>query len=377
MKNICIYNASWSTFGGGDKFPCLMAVVMARTCRVRLLVDNSLFTKENIRSYFNLDTEGVEIKTVTRRNVREHLAAADIGVVLSNFIPFGNHAKKNVYLLQIPFVPITLNTIIAKTMRGEVKDAAKDVLRRRLLHDARNADLVLTNSRFVHDFLETNFNIRSNVLYPPIEDFWDKPAKGNVILSVGRIFRGLYNDKRYDILITALKRLYRNLPNTSWQYRIVGSCGTDAASVAYLEELREAARGYPIYFHVNVSHEELKRHYNEATIFWHAAGYGADEDKFPERTEHFGMSTAEAMSAECIPIVINKGGQKEIVVHGKSGFLWNTLDELIKCSMQVMANPEQLVHIQQEVRKRIKDFSYEQFSNRLLSFFQPLLDEDL
>jgi glycosyltransferase involved in cell wall biosynthesis len=34
------------------------------------------------------------------------------------------------------------------------------------------------------------------------------------------------------------------------------------------------------------------------------------------------------MAAGCVPVVVNKGGQPEIVEHGKNGFVWNTLDEL-------------------------------------------------
>ena len=34
------------------------------------------------------------------------------------------------------------------------------------------------------------------------------------------------------------------------------------------------------------------------------------------------------MAAGCVPVVINKGGQPEIVEHGVSGFVWETLDEL-------------------------------------------------
>ena len=44
--------------------------------------------------------------------------------------------------------------------------------------------------------------------------------------------------------------------------------------------------------------------------------------------EHFGITTVEAMAAGCVPVVINKAGQREIVEDGVSGFLWNTWGEL-------------------------------------------------
>jgi glycosyltransferase involved in cell wall biosynthesis len=73
---------------------------------------------------------------------------------------------------------------------------------------------------------------------------------------------------------------------------------------------------------------KLKKLYQEAKIFWHAAGYPHDPNLLPHVMEHFGIVTVEAMSAGCVPVVINKGGQPEIVEHGVSGFLWSTLEEL-------------------------------------------------
>jgi glycosyltransferase involved in cell wall biosynthesis len=78
----------------------------------------------------------------------------------------------------------------------------------------------------------------------------------------------------------------------------------------------------------NLDLASLKRLYEKAKIFWHAAGYGEDEDMRPELSEHFGIVTVEAMASGCIPIVINKGGQPEIVRHGVNGFVWDTLKEV-------------------------------------------------
>src|SRR5260370_621248 len=66
----------------------------------------------------------------------------------------------------------------------------------------------------------------------------------------------------------------------------------------------------------------------QSAIYWHAAGLGNDDAAHPEQTEHFGITTVEAMAAGCVPVVINKAGQRETVEHGVSGFLWDTPDEL-------------------------------------------------
>ena len=77
----------------------------------------------------------------------------------------------------------------------------------------------------------------------------------------------------------------------------------------------------------NLGRDCLKKYFELAKVFWHAAGYGESEQR-PEMFEHFGIVTVEAMAAGCVPVVINKGGQSEIVRHGVSGFLWDTFDEL-------------------------------------------------
>jgi glycosyltransferase involved in cell wall biosynthesis len=115
----------------------------------------------------------------------------------------------------------------------------------------------------------------------------------------------------------------------------------------------------------------LRRYYNEATLFWHAAGFGVDEWKHPERAEHFGMSTLEAMSARCVPVVINRGGQKEIVLHGESGYLWNDIDELVEYSLQLMNSPQLLAAMQANARERFRHFDREHFAAKLLSILQP------
>jgi hypothetical protein len=58
---------------------------------------------------------------------------------------------------------------------------------------------------------------------------------------------------------------------------------------------------------------------------WHATGYGFDAEQYPAKQEHFGMTTVEAMSAGAVPVVLNTGGQREIVTHGDDGFLWGEL----------------------------------------------------
>lgn len=56
--------------------------------------------------------------------------------------------------------------------------------------------------------------------------------------------------------------------------------------------------------------------------------------------EAFGRVTVEAMSA-CLPVIgKNSGGTPEIVVHGETGFLYNSTDELVEYMTRLVRNPE-------------------------------------
>jgi len=374
MTRVFLFDSSWKTYGGGEKFVCAIADALAAEdgYDVTLLLDSPRVTADELRRRFNVRLDRTTCRYVRRGKVRATLHSADIGIITSKVFPFGNHARKNVYILQMPFRRMGPLQILRRALTESPQAAAKDLLRLGLLHDARSASLVIMYSEFCRQQIQKSHHLCAQVLYPPIDDFAGHLPKERIILSVGRFFKGLYNDKRYDILIDAFKQLHQRLPDRSWEYHLVGSCSSDPASRAFLSWLENASRGFPIRIHVNASYDELKQYYQRATFFWHAAGYGIDEDVYPDRTEHFGMSTVEAMSAGCIPFAVNAGGQKEIVSHGKSGYLWNTVGELIGETLDVMLNPERVPPMQREARKRFTDFSPEKFTRHVLSLFQQL-----
>lgn len=338
-KYIHLYTSYWSTFGGGEKYVLLLADALAKLpdVSVTLLSSEPRITKTQLEQFVGTRLENIEYRVIRNRNeIKSSTEGTDLFVCLSNFRTVTSSARRHIQLLQIPYGRISARTVLGRLARAQMKEAAKDLLRLQLLRFSRErADLVVTNSRFVQQTLQRNFRVASQVLHPPIQDFAKEGfSRKNVILSVGRFFRGLYNEKRYDVLTEAFRQVSRS-ELAGWEYHIVGNAGEDRTTRDCLHELQEANRGYPVYFHVNEPYESLVRLYNEAAIFWHAAGYGVDETRDPERVEHFGMTTAEAMSAGCIPVVINKGGQREIVAHGVDGFLWQTTDDLLEQTVRI------------------------------------------
>ena len=359
--------------GGGEKYLLSIADVLAATGRhrVQLLSDSPGPTLDKYRAYFNLVLPDVELLQCPPSALRRLMGRAELTVIQSNFRSYGLPAPRTAYILQVPYGPITALTLASEAVSGSVKDSLKNVMRTGLYRTDRRSFLALANSAFSAAALRKHHRIDARVLYPSIDSFKPAATKRPFILSVGRFFRGLYNDKRYDVLLDAFRQLREGLPAGSpWEYHIAGSCGVDAAARLCLSGLRRAAEGLPVHFHPDASYAELSGLYSEATVFWHAAGFGVDEDRHPERAEHFGMSPAEAMGAGCIPVVAARGGQKEIVSHSESGYLWNTVDELVSLTSTLCSSTSDLKGMATAARERSAAFSRERFAERCLALFE-------
>jgi len=359
--------------GGGEKYVLIVAYLLSNLhdIHVTLLSTDKNIDKQILEKFSNLNLSGIEYKCVNDfREAKGLIKNKDIFICLSNVRIFKTNASVHIQLLQIPFNRINLETIIKKRF----KEAIKDLFRQKLLKFAKEeADIVITNSIFVHDVLKNNYGIHSEVLFPPIQDFFSEEfQKKNIILSVGRLFYGFYNNKRYDILTEAFRELYsRGI--IDWEYHIVGNVANDRHTRKMISELQNMNKYYPVFFHFNEPYESLKKYYNEATIFWHAAGYDVDENKYPENVEHFGMTTVEAMSAGCIPIVHNSGGQKEIITNGLNGFLWQKKEELIDFTIKIIKNKPDLINLKHNARKRFRDFEISKFNKKLLEIITPVI----
>lgn len=227
---------------------------------------------------------------------------------------------------------------------------------------------IICNSKFTQNFIEKYLGCSSNVLYPPVDILKFNPAKikTNSILSVGR-FDNILNAKKQDILIEAFKRLCHQQERLDWKLILLGGSLLSEETNSFLKYLRKLARGYPVEFLINPSFEVLKNYYSEAKIYWHAAGFGVDEDNHPEATEHFGISTVEAMASGAVPVVVSKGGLKEIVNNNQNGFLWQDVDGLVNQTLSLIKSPQRLNLLSQAALLSCQQFSKENFQKKFIS----------
>ena len=221
---------------------------------------------------------------------------------------------------------------------------------------------LVSNSEFTRGWVQRYWGADTSVLCPPVTL---QPAgeKEPIILNVGRFFAADQGHSKKQLeLVRAFRRLH-DAGGRGWTLHLVGGCAADGQP--YLEAVRSAAEGYPVELHVNTSGETLRDLYRRASIYWHASGLGEDARRHPDRLEHFGITTVEAMSAGAVPVVVGLAGQLETVRHGVDGYHFDTIDELVALTRALVEDPDDLRRMSASARRRAADFSVQAFEGRL------------
>lgn len=338
MKRAAIYNPYLDTLGGGERYTMTVAYVLKKHgWNVEVEWKNPKIAKW-LEERLGIDLSGIEMVPNISKG-----AGYDLVFWLSDGSIPALFGKKNILHFQTPF-----HDIGGKSLFNRLK----------LL----KISSILCNSRFTKSFIDKEYGVESIVLYPPVsvEEFMpDK--KENIILSVGR-FSQLQQSKRQDILVDVFKRLSSKLKG--WKLVLIG--GSDVGGDEFTRYLRQEAEGHPIEILENLPFSEIKKFYARSKIFWSAAGYGIDENKEPEKVEHFGITVVEAMAAGCVPIIQRKGGHKEIVAEGKSGFLWEEKNELLEKTVEFAQDGSIREKIGKKGKENAAKFSQKKFEEEIL-----------
>lgn len=224
-------------------------------------------------------------------------------------------------------------------------------------------DRVVSNSEYTRRWVQRWWEIDTDVLNPPVT-LQQRGNKEKIILNVGRFFspdRG-HCKKQLD-LVRAMRAIDWRGRLPGWSLHLVGGCAPDDQD--YLEKVRREAKGLPVEFHVDASGAELRDLYGRASIYWHATGLGEDPEQQPDRFEHFGITTVEAMSAGAVPVVIRAAGQEEVVEHGVSGLLWEPLVQLVCFTEDLALDDERRRKMSATAEERAQAFGLDAFGQRV------------
>ena len=305
--------------GGGERYILSIAEALSKDRRT-FLITPERYSQHRLRTIANeLDLRLDNVELLTQAQAGE-AAGCDVFFAMGNelFPPVPALGRRNFFICQFPF---PMHPSFVAEAWGRLA----------------GYDSVIVYS----EFAKRNYRKRAaevcgaippiSILPPPVpncsDDYSTFYRDEQRILSVGR-FTSMGHCKRQDTLIEAFVELTRLTGKSNLELHLVGSVAADGAAREYALRLRNMARGFPIYFHLNASPNTLRHLYGTSGMYWHGAGYGVLEHHFPERLEHFGISVLEAMSAGAIPFVCANGGPASIVRDGETGFHWRTPSEL-------------------------------------------------
>ena len=351
--------------GGGEKYilDCIQALLDRGQDQVYLALSSQEFIDQDQASliikryqrFFNCDLSGLKVIATplgTKASLTQRLwwtRQFDVLYYVTDGSLFFSLAKKNILHIQIP---LKLNK--------------RSLLERLKL---KSWKIKNSNSYFTKNYVEKEWGIKIDVVHQPLVDLKEFPQqqlsalkKAKIILHVGRFFRQLHS-KRQDILVEMFAKLLKQDPQLTqgWQLYLVGS----VEDQQYAQAVADQAKDLPIKIYHDLDRTALLKIYQQAKIYWHATGYGLDEDQEASAMEHFGIAPIEAMAAYEAPVLINKGGHKEILGETLTDNLWQEQEQAIDLTLNLIADQKLWQNTVFEARKRAETFNRQRFEQVL------------
>jgi glycosyltransferase involved in cell wall biosynthesis len=360
-----------------------LASAWSRTHQVDFIHHRPPLTKDRLQLFTTDDLSNVTFRYVPREDerpayrnlIRRYMAARDWHRTVSegydyfvnctHWLPCFCHARLGLLLVLFP-IYIRPDRTIDEQWPWWKRFRHGAYYRAEWSRRAATYQHRIAISDFSRTWTEKRWGMDCDVVYPPV-DVMSEPvdvtseaaSKESLILSVGRFSTMAHTKKQLELMQAFRELKTRALPR--WTYASVGGLNTRSENHAYFERVKDEAHDCSALVQANLEREEIRALFQRAKIFWHATGLNDPTDSHPELAEHFGISTVEAMAAGCVPVVINKGGQPEIVEHGINGFVWNTVEELMTYTKALAEDRALWARMSEAARSRAQAFSRERF----------------
>lgn len=350
MKRAALYNPFLDVLGGGEKhILSIMNVLLKLGIEVNIFWDRNLnadfknrFSLTGTSQYKYLPNIFNDSSPIRSLNA---LRPFDYFFYVTNGSYFASAAKKNFVFAMVP----------------DKKLYNLNLLNRLKLWNYR----FISNSPYTTRWLN-RFGIDPVTIPPFVDDVFlenNNVKKEKIILSVGRFFPHLHS-KNQEKIIEVFKRLKRL--DKFKDYKLVLAGGLKSQDQKYFDALKALSGDKSIIFKPNVTFPALLDLYRNATYFWHFTGMGIDEEKHPEMVEHFGIAPLEAMASGCLVFCHNSGGPKEIMSDNKTGFLFDTTDQIIENMKRLESSPREREAIIKQGISMVKNgYNYQMFEKRV------------
>jgi glycosyltransferase involved in cell wall biosynthesis len=333
-RRCLIFNPDFPVLGGGERYTVALGDVIGETHEVTYAARNA----PDPGRLAQLGFPPLDVQVLQDHDFPQASRGYDLAVVFTMDVPPPSFAGTSLVMVHFPLEPSSSTRVL------------------RHYH-------CIVNSQFTREWLMRRWGVDGTVVMPPISLTERDPLeKEQLILSVARFMGALGNDwsKRQDVLIDAFSQLPPQIRD-SWRLVLAGSYGPSPEMDEFIRSLERQAEGLNVSIETNVTPQRLTDLRDRACLFWHATGFGRPPD-CPERAEHFGMATVEAMSHGAIPLVFADGGQPEIVDE-QWGRLWHAVPELVDQTTSLLAlPPEQLDAMGRKARVASERFGSDRFA---------------
>ncbi len=356
------------THGGGEVYITSVASALQNLGNAVTLVTPARYSVGKLASLSQ--TLGVDLTHVNFQTTSHGLPNHDVYILMGNqALPWkpASASATGIYICQFPF-PMTADDV---TNRWDFLKSYKACV---VYSEFAAVSLTTNLRRMTTDippvkviYPAVTFSENENIVDPkPATNFTEAP----IILSVGR-FSQLGHKKNQERLIEAFIQVASRYPKAI--LHLAGSAA-QPDSILTLRNLTLLSRGYNVQFHPNCSNKDLHELYRRADWYWHAAGLDVNTATHPEKCEHFGIAPLEAMQNGCIVFVVNNGGPAEYTVHGKNGFLFSSVDELVRMSIEDVAclSPADISTLLLEARKTSSRYNFLQLGQQWALLLQEL-----
>ena len=186
------------------------------------------------------------------------------------------------------------------------------------------------------------------------------------ILLIGRFFKGSQG-KGHSFVIKAFSMLKKSLPGVRLKLELLGH--VVKGHEMYLRYVRlQALWTGGVYVNANANENAVHSAIRAADIVWSTTGIH-EEGLDPGNAEHFGLALLECMSAGLVPIVVNRGGPREIL-EGFPDYLKvvSYVDLATSTKKLILASPKEFKDLSMLARSRAEHFST-QFDSGVASLF--------
>jgi 1,2-diacylglycerol 3-alpha-glucosyltransferase len=251
-----------------------------------------------------------------------------------------------------------------------IQEFLKNAVHRWLREFMQKCQHIIIPSESLRDILVRDYGLNSRYTVIPtgmnLEPFLRADGKSlrvekgwkdeTVLISVGR----LAPEKNWDTLLGAFAKVVAEQPAV--RLILIGD-GTARQSLETLAS--ELGIGERVTFTGSLPFEEIPRYLKAADAF-----------TFASVTETQGLVTMEAMAAGLPVVAVDGPGTRDIVQHGKQGFLVeNDPDALAQGLHQLLSDSQQRKRFSNNALKKAKTFDIDQHGHQLIRAYEQAIQD--